>query len=312
MASQNEYGKLTPRLALQLAAPHTWPASIFPVLLAICFAAAQSVEISLLASVILLMISVLLQSAVNTINDYFDFIKGSDSAEDNVEPSDAVLVYNSINPKSARNLAIGFIVAAFILGCYCIWRAGWIPLAVALIGVIVVFLYSGGKTPISYLPIGEICSGFVMGALIAFASYIVVSREVNRLVLLWSIPMVIAIGLTMMTNNCCDIEKDKTAKRKTLPVLLGRKATRALYHACIYMWYIAILAIVAIWFTPGLLVAPFMLLATFPLARVLFKNDLKSESRISAMAQIGNMNIAMGAFYAAMVLAAAPQLTIVL
>ena len=72
----------------------------------------------------LLLIVILMQSAVNTFNDYYDYVKGTDSAEDNVEESDAVLVYNDINPKSALRLAIGFLVLAFALGIYAIVKAG--------------------------------------------------------------------------------------------------------------------------------------------------------------------------------------------
>lgn len=40
------YGRLTPRMAWQLAAPHTWPAAILPVLVAAAAAAVTSFSIS--------------------------------------------------------------------------------------------------------------------------------------------------------------------------------------------------------------------------------------------------------------------------
>ena len=160
------YGRLTPRMAWQLAAPHTWPAAILPVLVAAAAAAVTSFSISATMVCVLLVICVLMQSAVNTFNDYYDYVKGADSADDNVDPTDAVLVYNNVNPRAALALAVGFLAAAFLLGAYVIWIAGWIPLAIGAAGAVVVVLYSAGKTPISYLPIGELVSGFVMGGLI--------------------------------------------------------------------------------------------------------------------------------------------------
>ena len=157
------YGRLTPRMAWQLAAPHTWPAAILPVLVAAAAAAVTSFSISATMVCVLLVICVLMQSAVNTFNDYYDYVKGADSADDNVDPTDAVLVYNNVNPRAALALAVGFLAAAFLLGAYVIWIAGWIPLAIGAAGAVVVVLYSAGKTPISYLPIGELVSGFVMG-----------------------------------------------------------------------------------------------------------------------------------------------------
>ena len=92
------YGRLTPRMAWQLAAPHTWPAAILPVLVAAAAAAVTSFSISATMVCVLLVICVLMQSAVNTFNDYYDYVKGADSADDNVDPTDAVLVYNNVNP----------------------------------------------------------------------------------------------------------------------------------------------------------------------------------------------------------------------
>ncbi|MDR0424126.1 MAG: hypothetical protein LBH39_01475, partial [Clostridiales Family XIII bacterium] len=59
--------KLTPLMALRLAAPHTWPsASIMPVLLGILLAADLAGESSLLMSLALMLIVILMQSAANT------------------------------------------------------------------------------------------------------------------------------------------------------------------------------------------------------------------------------------------------------
>ena len=92
---------LSPRLALQLAAPHTWPAAIMPVLVAAACALANTGSLDVGMAWLLLLICILMQASVNTFNDYFDFIKGTDTAEDNVEASDSVLVYNDVNPRSA-------------------------------------------------------------------------------------------------------------------------------------------------------------------------------------------------------------------
>ncbi len=157
---------------------------------------------------VLLVICVLMQSAVNTFNDYYDYVKGADSADDNVDPTDAVLVYNNVNPRAALALAVGFLAAAFLLGAYVIWIAGWIPLAIGAAGAVVVVLYSAGKTPISYLPIGELVSGFVMGGLIPLACYQALSGTFDLRALLWAVPTILGVGLIMFTNNTCDVEKD--------------------------------------------------------------------------------------------------------
>ena len=59
-----------------------------------CFS--ETVSISL--AIALLAICILMQSAVNTFNDYYDFVKGADSLDDDVEEYDATLVYNNGEP----------------------------------------------------------------------------------------------------------------------------------------------------------------------------------------------------------------------
>lgn len=297
-----DYGRFTPLMALQIAAPHTWPAAILPALVAMACAAARGFALSPIMTIVLLAICVLMQSAVNTFNDYYDYVKGSDSADDNVDPTDAVLVYNNVDPRAALMLAIGFLVAAFFLGGYVIWRAGWIPLAIGVVGAIVVVLYSAGKTPISYLPIGEMVSGIVMGGLIPLACYQALTGVFDLLMLIWALPTIIGVGLIMFTNNTCDIEKDIDSGRKTLSVILGRTRARALYHGLVWLWLALIVAIVVIWYASGWIILVFMLAACIPLLKALLSNPLAPPARIGAMAQICSVNIALGAFYSAAIL----------
>lgn len=292
------YLPLTLRMAWQLAAPHTWPASIMPVMVACAAAYATEGVLWYSMSIALLAICILMQSSVNTLNDYFDYVKGTDSKDDNVEVSDAVLVYNNINPKSALGLAIFFLVVAFMIGIYPILEAGYVPLIFALIGALIVALYSGGKTPISYLPIGELVSGFVMGGLIAVACYYVLAGDLSLAACTWAVPTTIGVALIMLTNNTCDIEKDIAAKRSTLPVKIGRKSSVNVYHALVIIWIASILVIVGLWFSKGLLFAPFMLLASYPFVNALWKNPLAPSSRIAAMSQICTLNVVLGCFYA--------------
>lgn len=294
----NAYTPMSLKMAWQLAAPHTWPASIMPVMIAVAAAYAAEGIMWLPMSFALLAICALMQSSVNTLNDYFDYLKGTDSADDNVEVSDAVLVYNNINPKSALGLAIAFLLAAFLLGIYPIMTAGYVPLIFALIGALIVALYSGGKTPISYLPIGELVSGIVMGGLIVVASYYVLTETLPLAAWVWAIPTTIGVALIMFTNNTCDIEKDIEAKRNTLSVKIGRKQARAAYHALIVIWIAFILIIELVWFRAGLIMAPFMLLAAYPFIKALWSNPLAPPSRIAAMSQICTVNVVLGSFYA--------------
>ena len=299
--SKGLFGGLTPHMILELAAPHTWAASIMPVFLAMCLATADEGQLSSLMVVVLLLISVLMQSAVNTFNDYKDFVAGTDTRENQDDPTDAVLVYNNVEPYGARNLAVAFLVAAFVLGIYVIVNAGFLPLVIAIIGAVCVYLYSGGPKPLSYTPAGEIVSGVVMGGLITFACYIALTGTVSFLVIILSLPCIIGIGLIMMTNNTCDIEKDRKASRNTLAVVLGRKDAVSVYHILVFAWVILIALLVVIFYPTGSLGLLFLLSAIPPLTG-LFRNPLKAESRQAAMSAITSANVCLGLVYGAAIL----------
>jgi 1,4-dihydroxy-2-naphthoate octaprenyltransferase len=217
-------------MALRLAAPHTWPpASVTPAILGVLLALDFAGRVRILLAAVLVLIAILMQSAANTFNDYCDFIKGLDTRENSHEPEDAVLVYNHINPAAALGLTIGFLAAAGLLGLYVVLLSGPAPLIAGLTGAAALILYSASPLPISSLPLGELISGFVMGGLIPFGAYAALTGRIDPAIILLSVPCIIGVGLVMMTNNLCDIERDALAGRKTLPLLLGRERARKLY-----------------------------------------------------------------------------------
>lgn len=293
------YSPLMPSLAFQLAAPHTWVAAIMPVLFSIEYSAiTYSGKVSILLALILLAICILMQSAVNVLNDYFDFKKGTDSAENSSDDAfDAVLVYNNLNPKSVCSLAIGFLIVAAGMGFYLVYLTGWILLVIGLIGALIVFLYSGGKTPISYMPIGELVSGFVMGGLIPLACCYTLSGVFEPLVLLVALPFIFGIGMILFTNNTCDIEKDINAQRKTISVVLGRDMAPNYYHVAILVWIVLIAVLVGLFYPAGMPIVMIMVLAAFPILRAILNNPLNQKTRDAAMSQIVMLNVMLGAFY---------------
>ena len=293
------YSTLTLNLAFQLAAPHTWAAALMPVLFSYVYCAVTySGKLSIFLALILLAICLLMQSAVNVLNDYFDFKKGTDSADNSSDDAfDAVLVYNNLNPKSVLALAVGFLVIAAALGLYLVYLTSWILLVIGIVGALIVVLYSGGKTPISYLPIGEFVSGFVMGGLIPLACCYTLSGVFEPMVLLASLPIMFGIGMILFTNNTCDIEKDIPAQRKTISVVLGRKKAPNCYHAAVLVWIVLIVALIGVFYPTGMPLVMIMVLAAFPVLRAITNNPLNQKSRNAAMSQIVMLNVIFGGFY---------------
>ena len=224
------YKPFTTKAALELANPPTLVASTISVLVGGAAAVALSPEVlqvSPLRSVgiwvLMFITSVLMQAAVNTFNDYADFNTGLDTAETILDETDASIVYNEINPKSARNFGIALLACAAIFGLVVVLLTGWPLLIVGLSAAFVVVWYSIGPKPISYLPLGEVMAGVVLGGLIVCATYYAMTQTFSPILLAVGVPPTITIALIMQTNNTCDIERDIAAGRRTLPVLIGRE-----------------------------------------------------------------------------------------
>ena len=287
----NSYNRLTAKMALNLAAPHTWVASVIPALFGVLFCRLNGLNLTLLQEILLIVACILMQSSVNTFNDYVDFVKGNDSAEDNVEESDAVLIYNHINPKDVLILGIVYLIAGCSLGALACSRSGALPLTIGTIGAIIVVLYSCGPCAISYLPLGEIVSGFVMGVLIPLGIAATADGNLHFKVFIFALPLFLGIGLIMMTNNGCDIEKDRAANRHTLPTILGREKTVQIYHILVAFWMFSIIALSVVYLKKyGIVVLIPMVLGRKPFQRLL-DSKLIPEKRVEQMKGIVLGNI---------------------
>ena len=119
-------------------------------------------------------------------------------------------------------------VAGAVLGLVSCMGSGLVPLIIGITGCVVILIYSGGPIPVSYLPIGEIVSGVVMGGLIPLGIAGCADGKIHWQLLLYSLPMIAGIALIMMSNNGSDIEKDRKAGRRTLPTCIGRARTLSL------------------------------------------------------------------------------------
>lgn len=294
-------GRLSPLMALRLAAPHTWAASVIPALLGAALAAASGVNIHNGMLLCLTAVCVFMQSAVNTFNDYSDYIKGTDSLENSPDPSDAVLVYDKPAPRRVLMLGFAYLLLAAAAGFPAVLHAGWRPLAIGAAGAFAVLFYSFGKKPLSYLPLGELCSGFVMGGLIPLAVYGVLTGSFDLRVLLFSLPVMLGVALIMFTNNACDIRRDMAAGRRTFPVLLGRKRLKKIYKMALALWLL--LPVPFLLSGPGTpLVYLLALLPASGLFALQFRLPLGPECRGQAMSGIVSLNVMLGLGYIAALL----------
>lgn len=284
--------RMTLKQALDLANPRSWVAAVYPALLGIayCLTAGDVVPVWLAVALVLAVIA--MQSAVNTLNDYYDFVKGTDSLSDHVEVRDATLLYGGFPPRQAWWLGLGFLGIAAVLAIPVYLYGGIAPLVIGCIGAVVVWSYSGGMLPVSYLPIGEAVSGIVMGGLIPMGVVAAIRGTYDGWVFVTALPLIIGIGLIMMTNNTCDIEKDRLARRRTLPVLMGRREARGLYRLLTGAWLVTMAFLAVSCYGIGGLVVPLIaLLVGVKAYRHMVTTKLTPPGRVGNMKAVVMANI---------------------
>ncbi|ASK62889.1 1,4-dihydroxy-2-naphthoate octaprenyltransferase [Virgibacillus phasianinus] len=204
----------------RLLRPHTLTASFIPVFVGTMFALNEG-SFHILLFLAMMIASILIQSATNMFNEYFDFTRGLDNEES--VGIGGTIVRDGIAPKTVLRLALTFFGIAALLGVYiCLESTFWIAV-IGLICMLFGYLYTGGPYPIAYTPLGEIFSGFFMGTVIIGISYYIQTAHITLEIIWISIPIAIFIGCIMLSNNIRDLDGDKLNGRKTVAILLGRK-----------------------------------------------------------------------------------------
>lgn len=236
--------KLRAKDVINIAAPHTWPGSVVPATVGLAISYTLTGHIDLVMALCLYVIVIMMQSAVNTFDDYADYVKGTDTLGNSPNAYDAVIVYG-LKPGTALVLGFLFLAIALIPAVYVVMVCGIVPLVIGMIGAVVLMWYAFGKYPLSYLPLGELFCGIVMGGLIPLVAVYMQTGQLHWFVLVQAIPPIMGMAVNMFSNNGCDIDRDIPAGRKTLACLLGLKRTSWLYRIMLIVWVLSPAVILA-------------------------------------------------------------------
>ena len=275
-----------------LTRPHTLTASFVPVFVG-------TASVLLFADIrwgmffLMLIATILIQSATNMFNEYYDFKRGLDSHE-SVGIAGAI-VRNGMSPRLVLTIALIFYGIAAVIGIIITINSSWWILIIGAISMAVGYLYTGGPFPISWTPFGEIFAGFFMGTVIIMITFYIHTGTLHVFPLLMSIPPAITIGLLNMANNIRDRRKDKESGRKTFVILVGKPfavmtSAALLLFSYIFLIYIAFFTAMGSVFLLIPLLSVTLAIKTIMLMR---KGDTPIEL-IPAMASMGKLNTIMG------------------
>ncbi len=203
--------------------PRTLPAAVAPVLVGTALAGRDG-KFDAAAAGLCLGFALLVQIGTNFANDYYDFMKGADTAA-RVGPRRAV-ASGLIVPATMKGAMWAVFAAAFLSGLGLIAWGGPLLLVVGVASILCGFAYTGGPFPLGYHGLGDVFVFVFFGLVAVCTTYFVQAGRVTPEVWLAAVPMGLLAANILVVNNYRDGDTDAVTGKRTLVVRFGRGFAR--------------------------------------------------------------------------------------
>jgi len=251
------------------ARPRTLGAAISPVLVGTAAAYADADTLTWWRAGAALVVALGLQVGVNYANDYSDGVRGTDT--ERAGPL-RLTASGVAAPAAVRNAAaIAFGIAA-VSGLALAIAVDLRLLLVGAVAIAAAVLYTGGPRPYGYSGLGELAV-LVFFGFVATAGSAYVQVERVPAAAWWGAVAVGSLACAiLLANNIRDVDTDRVVGKRTLPVLVGVTAARALYTGCVVGAFLASVA-VGVLFPTALIALAALPLAVRPVRLVVTRRD---------------------------------------
>jgi len=273
--------------------PVSLTASVVPVLVGTAVAAGEAFRPALFA--LALAGAVAMQAGTNLINDYFDHVKGSDTAE-SLGPS-GVIQRGLLTPCAVFAGGGGAFAVAAAIGLAITAVVGWPVLALGVASVLAGYFYTASPLSLAYRGLGEAVVFIFMGPVIVVGAYYVQTEEWASAPFLASLPVGMLVAAILHANNVRDIEGDRRNRKWTLAALAGRPLADYEYAALVGGAYVALIAVVTLTVAWTALLP----LLTLPPAARLIADEFRARSprRLNAvLARTAGLHLLFGLLFA--------------
>jgi 1,4-dihydroxy-2-naphthoate octaprenyltransferase len=280
------------RIWVEAARPRTLPAAVAPVLVGTAAAERFSVWRFLGA----LLVGLAIQVGVNYANDYFDGVRGVDSPE-RIGPRRAVAA-GLVAPAQMRAATAVALCVAAVAGFALAWVAGWQLLLVGLLALLAAVGYSGGPRPYASAGLGEVFVFVFFGLVATVGSAYVQAERVVGVAAVAALPVGLLATAILVVNNLRDVDTDRRAGKRTLPVRLGRTRTKTLYRLLVVGAFVLLGPVVAAAGSAW----PLLALGALPLALRVLRRVQRAETPrplIPALALTARVQLLFGLLLAA-------------
>ena len=208
------------------ARPKTLAAAATPVLIGCSLAVADG-AFQWIPAILCFLFAFSMQIDANFINDYYDYLKGSDR-EDRLGPERAC-AQGWITLSAMKKGMIFITLLSCFWGLLLLRYCGWEMIPVGLLCVLFAFLYTAGPYPLAYHGWGDVLVIVFFGLVPVGCTYYTMAHDWTWNVTIGCAACGLVSDLLLMLNNYRDREQDKISGKRTLVVRLGEKAGRYAY-----------------------------------------------------------------------------------
>lgn len=214
------------------ARPRTLPAAVAPVMVGSALAWRDH-AFDPAAAALCLGFALLVQIGTNFANDYYDYVRGADTAA-RVGPRRAVAA-GWVTPRTMHRAMWTVFAAAFACGLGLLaWGGPWL-LVVGIASIVCGIAYTGGPWPLGYNGLGDVFVFVFFGLVAVGATYFVQAGALAGDVWLAAVPIGLLAANILVVNNYRDAATDAVAGKRTLVVRFGRRAARAQHALSLFV-----------------------------------------------------------------------------
>ena len=213
------------------ARPKTLTGAAVPVMIGIASAVALYgwSGIRGVPAVLCMLFALIMQVDANFVNDYFDFMKGTDD-ESRLGPKRACS-QGWITAVAMRRGLLYTTILACAVGLPLVFYGGWEMIMVGLACVVFCFLYT---ISFSYLGLGDVLVLVFFGLVPVCMTYWLAApptqlASIPTSIVVLSIACGLVIDTLLVVNNFRDIDNDRRAGKRTLIVRIGERGGLILY-----------------------------------------------------------------------------------
>jgi 1,4-dihydroxy-2-naphthoate octaprenyltransferase len=214
----------------------TLPLAIAPVIVGTGAALIIDNRLHWVLALCCLVVALALQIGVNYANDYSDGVRGTD--DHRVGPA-RLTASHKASPRAVLTVALVFFAIAAATGIAIVIRTQhWWMLLVGAACIVAAWFYTGGKRPYGYHALGEVAVFVFFGLVATVGTTFVQVGVVPDEAWFGAVGVGFLACAVLLVNNLRDIDQDRLSGKRTLTVIIGRRATQVLFTVLVLLPFV--------------------------------------------------------------------------